>query len=239
MQTKIIEAVQPGAPQNWGKFLVMKPDTEWKRSAATPGCELAGVSPATLTMLGWSPEEIAARSLLAQIGWGTSNVIVFDLQTGEGARFAPGGDASYDLNKHAIWVCPLYEPFLVWLYGQDLEDLEALPDSVEVEADFEMSGYRRPGIGDSVVKQAEEWLREARRADGIVGYERNLFAEQHVEGLLAKLEEQRLVLAEAETLRTSWPGTDEVSSLPEIADTLPVPPGTRVGVVVVQTPLGE
>ena len=144
MQVKIVEATQPGTPLNWGKFLVMKPDAEWRRSAATPGCEL-DVSPRVLAVLGWTPEQIADRSLLAQIGWGTFHVMVFDLQTCEGAAFLPGGSAVADLNKHRIWVCPMYEPFLAWLYEQDLTDLSKLPDSVEVDAEFEMSGYRRPG----------------------------------------------------------------------------------------------
>jgi len=145
MQTKIIEAVQPGVPQNWGKFMVMHPDVEWKRSAATPGCEVEA-APEILAMLGWEPEHIADRSLLAQIGWGLNHIIVFDLQTQEGAAFFPGGDASHDLSKHRIWVCPLFEPFLIWLYEQDLDELSALPDSVEVEAEFELAGYRREGI---------------------------------------------------------------------------------------------
>jgi len=45
-------------------------------------------------------------------------------------------------------VCPLYEPFLTWLYTQDTTDLDKLPDFVEIDvkdAPFAMSGYRRSG----------------------------------------------------------------------------------------------
>lgn len=52
----------------------------------------------------------------------------------------------HDLDKHRVWVCPLYEPFLNWLYAQDLADLDKLPDLVDIpDAEFQMHGYRRPG----------------------------------------------------------------------------------------------
>ena len=71
---------------------------------------------------------------------------MLDLQTCEGAAFSPGGLVSADLNKHRVWVCPLYEPFLNWLYKQDTTDLSALPAHVDLpDAEFQMSGYRRPG----------------------------------------------------------------------------------------------
>lgn len=87
------------------------------------------------------------RLLLQTLGW--SNYAhyfwVLDLQTGEGAYFRHGGCAVADLNKHAIWVCPLYEPFLVWLYGQK-PDLATLPESVELpQAESALYGYRRKG----------------------------------------------------------------------------------------------
>jgi hypothetical protein len=77
--------------------------------------------------------------------WGKFLVIVFDLETNEGASFTPGGLASADLNKHQIWVCPMYEPFLEWLYKQDLTELSKLPDYVHLDAPSAMAGYRRPG----------------------------------------------------------------------------------------------
>lgn len=124
MQTKIVEAEQPGSGQNWGKFLVMRPDDEWRRTSAISG---------------------ATWPLLREIGWGPDHIIVFDLQTCEGAAFSPGGLARADLNKHRIHVCVLFEAFLEWLYKQDLADLTALPDRVEVDAEFALAGYRRPG----------------------------------------------------------------------------------------------
>jgi hypothetical protein len=45
---------------------------------------------------------------------------------------------------------PLFEPFLNWLYQQDLTDLEKLPALVEFtfeEAPPALHGYRREGAG--------------------------------------------------------------------------------------------
>jgi hypothetical protein len=73
-------------------------------------------------------------------------VLVHDLETNEGAFFRPGGLASADLQKHRIWVCPLFEPFLAWLYLQDLRDLNALPSLVHLpDVPFDFAGYRRAG----------------------------------------------------------------------------------------------
>jgi len=121
MQTKFIEATNN--EKNWGKFLVFRFDTEWEYKSAFTG-----------------------KSLLREVGWGADNIVVLDLQTREGAGFRPGGLASADLDKHKVWVCPMYEPFLSWLYRQDLTDLNKLPDSVNFpDAEFAMSGYRRKG----------------------------------------------------------------------------------------------
>lgn len=123
MLRKFIEATN--GPQNWGKFMVGRFDADdWAAASA--------VDP--------------PRSLLAGRGWAREHILVLDLQTGEGAIFRPGGLASHDLNKHAIWVCPLFEPFLTWLYKQDLTDLDALPAHIDLpDAEFQFSGYRRPG----------------------------------------------------------------------------------------------
>lgn len=124
MRTKIIEVTN--GPRNWGKMLVGKMDTEWSvRSQVDPG-----------------------STLLRQCGWSPEHVWVLDLQTGEGAFFRQGGHAGADLQKHKIWVCPMYEPFLTWLYQQDLSDLDALPALVDfdvADAPFSFAGYRRPG----------------------------------------------------------------------------------------------
>jgi hypothetical protein len=128
METKFIEAGNRQANDrefNWGKFMVAKfTDEEWLRFS-----------------------EIGHQSypLLYQVGWERHHVIVFDLQTCEGAGFRPGGYAKADLDKHRIWVCPLYEPFLAWLYKQKLDNLSALPNVVDLDAPGEYSGYRRSG----------------------------------------------------------------------------------------------
>ena len=83
--------------------------------------------------------------LLQARGWSPEHVLVLDLQTGEGAIFKPGGIARCDLSeKHEIWVCPMYEPFLTWLYQQDLSDLDKLPEFVYLgDVPTAMFGYRR------------------------------------------------------------------------------------------------
>lgn len=128
MLTKIIEATNR---VNWGKFLIGRfSEEEWARR-----CQMDGSNP--------------KRSLLSEIGWDHSNIWVLDLQTGEGACYRPGGLAKADLEKHKIWVCPLYESFLTWLYKQDITNLETLPDVIDLEAESSLYGYRRSGKSES------------------------------------------------------------------------------------------
>lgn len=111
---------------NWGKFAVGRMDDEWHW---TSSIELSYGMP-----------------LLDQLGWTHKHLWVLDLQTGEGAFFKPGGYAKADLDKHKIWVCPLFEPFLTWLYDQDLADLTKLPAYVELpHAEPAPRVPRRPG----------------------------------------------------------------------------------------------
>lgn len=123
MKTKLIEATSNRF--NWGKFVLAR----------------------------FEEHELAARSavdgtpLVLGRGWTTSHLWILDLATGEGAYFAPTGLAKYDLDKHRIWVCPLFEPFLVWLRTQDLTDLSLLPSVVDLpQAPNAMHGYRRTGV---------------------------------------------------------------------------------------------
>jgi hypothetical protein len=125
METKIIEATN--GPYNWGKFLVATLDKEWLVPSAIPNSE-------------------SRLPLLQQIAWDDELIWVLDLQTREGAAFRPGGVAAADLKKHAIWVCPLFEPFLEWLYTQNLREISKLPAHIDLpDAEFQMRGYRRPG----------------------------------------------------------------------------------------------
>lgn len=125
MKLKFIEAGQK-EKLNWGKFAIGRfTDEEWAVRSALP--------------------EAQGELLIRGRGWGPDHIWLLDLQTGEGAMFYPGGLASADLAKHRIWVCPMYEPLLTWLYKQDLSDLDALPAYVEIDAEFALSGYRRPG----------------------------------------------------------------------------------------------
>lgn len=137
MRTRIVEATN--GPFNWGKFLIGTfDDAEQSRSSVV--------------------DTASTRPLLAQIGHPSRAVLVLDLQTAEGAVFNPSNlvdragpspdtelaarCASSDLSKHQIWVCPLFEPFLAWLYTQCYPYAD-LPEHVELDVPFAAQGYRR------------------------------------------------------------------------------------------------
>jgi hypothetical protein len=130
MITKIIEVTN--GPQNWGKFLVGRFDAEeWTRRSR---------------VIEKSEPALAHIPLLHHIGQDHRQLLVLDLQTCEGAMFLPGGFPKADLEKHKIWICPMFEPFLEWLYKQDLSVLDKLPDHIDLpDAPFAFSGYRREG----------------------------------------------------------------------------------------------
>ncbi|WP_018349743.1 hypothetical protein [Longispora albida] len=88
--------------------------------------------------------------MLAGRGWGPEHTWVLDLQTSEGALFLLGGLAAADLNKTRIWVCPLFEPMLTWLYAQYRLHpdtwWERLPARIDLDGvPLQLRGYRRPG----------------------------------------------------------------------------------------------
>lgn len=123
MRSQFIEATNGF---NWGKFVLIRFDPE---------------DHAYLSQID------EGRPLLRSIGWWTTDdvVMVVDLQTGEGAFFRLGGNARSDLNKHRVWVCPMFEPMLVELYrfhnaGEEIPALIHLPDAPSA-----MQGYRRTG----------------------------------------------------------------------------------------------
>lgn len=144
MNTKFVEATQGlKGGMNWGKFMVARFDQEeWGRPSEL--VERLGRDPHQ-PMNPWG-----GGSLLAGRGWTQQHIAVFDLQTGEGAFFKPGGLPAADLAKHKVWVCPMFEPFLVWLYGYIAGDPDewwyVLPALVELpDAPGAMFGYRREG----------------------------------------------------------------------------------------------
>lgn len=144
MQVKFIEVTN--GPRNWGKFAVCEFTEEewWERSAVEPSVPL-----------------VPSR------GWTRDHYLVLDLQTGEGAMFKHGGYAKHDLNKHAIWVCPMFEPFLVWLYKQPFIRLEELPAHVDLpDAEFMMSGHRRPGPKDRAIEPNVRASQQERKNEG-------------------------------------------------------------------------
>lgn len=124
-ESKIVEVTNdlPGGGLNYGKFMLLRwTAEEWAYRSRLPGYD--------------SP-------LMRSIGHDRGHLWVLDLQTCEGAMFRPGGHAHNDLQKHRIWVCPLYEPFLAWLYKQP--DPWAIPECVRLAVPGDFAGYRRPG----------------------------------------------------------------------------------------------
>lgn len=121
MKRRFVEVTN--GPCNWGKFMVAQFDEEdWSyRSRVDEG-----------------------TPLLSRRGLSRHHLLVVDLQTGEGALFRKGGVARIDLNNHRIWVCPMFEPFLKWLYEQP--DPMAIPAHVDFpDEPGAFRGYRRPG----------------------------------------------------------------------------------------------
>lgn len=124
----ILKFVEAGGNGNWGKFAVGRyTDEQWRQQST-----------------------VDRQPLLAGRGWDRRlHAWVLDLQTGEGATFRLGGHASADLTKHRIWVCPLFEPFLTWLYVHvnDTPDWwDQLPQYVNLPfVPLALYGHRRPG----------------------------------------------------------------------------------------------
>lgn len=113
--THFIEASQTAAGFNHGKFMLGRlSEVEAAARSALPGYEDESL---------WT---VGGRRRL-----NPRSTLVLDLQTGEGAAFALRGLAVADLAAREIWVCPMFEPFLVWLYQQGLGDgsgdIKALP----------------------------------------------------------------------------------------------------------------
>lgn len=135
MKTKIVEVGQSleSGYGNWGKLLIGVFDTELRRQSQA--LAVSGMPSTT--------------PLLFYIGYDPSSMfLLFDLATREGAMFKHGGLASADLGKHRIHVCPMFEPFLAWLYEQPLVKVMGLdlPDAVNLaDAKFAMYGHRRQG----------------------------------------------------------------------------------------------
>lgn len=120
MEVKFIEGTNGF---NWGKFAVLR----------FTGEEWAYIS------------QLDKFPLLRARGWGPEHVWVLDLQTGEGFCVRHGGLAVADLEKHEVWVCPMFQPWLEWLYRQDIKDLSKLPGIVELIGESSLRGFRRSG----------------------------------------------------------------------------------------------
>lgn len=87
----------------------------------------------------------SSQPLLSRLGWGPDHIMVMDLSVGHAAIFAPHGFPAIDVDDTGIYFCPLFRGFLEWLYQQDLSDLDALPDRVELEP---VHMFRGPAPGE-------------------------------------------------------------------------------------------
>jgi hypothetical protein len=136
MITKIVELTNGF---NWGKFMVARFDEkEWEHRSKIDG----------------------GTKMLGGRGWTPTSLLVLDLQTGEGAIFRPGGLAKVDLEKHAVWVCPMYHVFLNWLYNhpeywREPKSILSLPDDLtltdeETDKQSAIYGHRRSGPSQEV-----------------------------------------------------------------------------------------
>jgi hypothetical protein len=135
MHSKIVEVTNGQC--NWGKFWVgVLDEKELSRPSAVD----------------------IGTTLAHSRGWNPRNFWLLDLETREGACFRHRGNDQYDLKKHAIWVCLLYEPFLEWLYQQPWENFpHALPDLLDLpQAPGGLFGYRRGGSGLATYSEEAE-----------------------------------------------------------------------------------
>lgn len=133
METKIIEATRDEGLLD--QFLIGRFDDEWWRRGLVNGIQ---------------------QSLLRQEGWGRDHLLVMSLtRPGNGSIFAVRKNAypRADMEKRRLEFSALMEPFLEWLYQQDLTDLQALPDVVELEGMFERADRLR-----NVTTELEEGL---------------------------------------------------------------------------------
>jgi hypothetical protein len=112
----------------------------------------------------WDVEsKVSSGSVLASAGFWTWRPLfaLIDLVTCEGALFDGRGVARHDLDSRRIWVCPMYEPTLEWLYRQKPVALP-LPGVVELDVPGELYGHRRDGIGRTVCRTCGAPTREPR-----------------------------------------------------------------------------
>lgn len=111
MRTKIIE-VEEVNKTLWGKFMIGVFDDEWGRS----------------TMV----EDYGHQNLLQRLGWVREHILIVDLSVGHGAIFHIKSYPVGQVAEKGIYFCPMMTAFVLWLSAQDLSDLDALPDVVEL-----------------------------------------------------------------------------------------------------------
>lgn len=139
MELKFVEAGQaPEGGGNWGKFAVARWSTlEMREPTRFPGCE--------------------GQFITGLTGSPFDHIWLLDIQAGEGALFSINNpipvDVPHQLNEKQIYICPMFEPFMTWLWehirshqGTNLDWFDELPRVVVLpEAPFDLYGYRRRG----------------------------------------------------------------------------------------------
>lgn len=122
--------------------------------------------------------------LLRQIGFQRNYIWFLDLQTLEGVAMPPpNGDAAthvkYYLDKHQIWVCLLYEPFVSWFWQQGFKSIKECPPLVELpDAPGGLHGYRRGGPDYQRLREVTKIVSDL-RVD-------MMFANSHLKDMLNK-----------------------------------------------------
>lgn len=131
MKVKFIECEDK---LNWGKFQLL----QWEPSDMQRQSKVREGTPLLMAVEG---QRVAGNDPLKA-------VFVRDLQTEEGATLHPAKevDPKPQLDRHRVWVCPLFLPFARWLFANWEGDVATLPDIVELSGEvLHLQGYRRPG----------------------------------------------------------------------------------------------
>ena len=128
MKTRIIEATSDQI--FWSTFLVGVFDMERRYKSCVDG---------SMVLRSYSPRDI----------------FILDIQTREGAVFAPHGLADVDIERTAIYTGPLFKAFLHWIRAQFREGLSLndLPKHVEVPLTEAQEAQRQEGPMTAFLRQ--------------------------------------------------------------------------------------
>jgi hypothetical protein len=87
---------------------------------------------------------------------------ILDLVTQEGACFDVAQPLLPQLERHQVWTCVLYEPFLAWLFEYCQTHtpfrLDDLPPNLHLTAPQELIGYRHGPWLEQLPHEARQFL---------------------------------------------------------------------------------